>query len=93
MDIQDQLDTSDSFINTFANLNLGLAYLDDGALVKAAAALHQAMAQAHRSGNELAYLIATSQLAAVFILQGRLREAENLCREVIQAGASRTPPR
>jgi len=91
----DCLDQSNSFVCTFANLNLGLAYLDNGELRKAASSLCEAISQGHASGNELASLIATSQLAAVLILQGRLHKAAKLCRGTIQdqlARQEKPPP-
>ena len=72
------------WVRTFADLNLGLAYLDDGELVKAAGAFRDAVVQGSISENELASLMATSHLAAVLILQGRLHEAEKLCRRTIR---------
>jgi LuxR family maltose regulon positive regulatory protein len=78
------LDRGDPFVRTFAALNLGLAYLDDGALNQAARSLREAAAQGEAAGNELAVLTATSYLGAVLILQGRLHEAARLCRQAIQ---------
>jgi LuxR family maltose regulon positive regulatory protein len=72
------------FVRTFAALNLGLAYLDDGSLVNAAHALRKAASQGEAAGNDLAALTATSYLAAVLILQGRLHEAARLCKQTIQ---------
>jgi LuxR family maltose regulon positive regulatory protein len=80
----DSLGNSNPFARTFADLNLGLAYLDDGELVKAADSFRNAVSQGSTSGNELASLMATSHLAAVMILQGRLHEAAQLCRQTIQ---------
>ena len=71
-------------VRTFADLNLGLAYMDDGELVKAADAFRDAVSQESVSENELASLMATSHLAAVLILQGRLHEAAKLCRRTIR---------
>ncbi len=91
----DLLGDGNPFARTFADLNLGLAYLDDGELVEAAASLRDAVAQGGRSGNELASLMATSHLAAVLILQGRLHEAEKLCRWTLDqqlARHERPPP-
>ena len=79
----DCLGDGNPWVRTFADLNLGLAYLDDGELVKAASALHKAVAQGCASENELASLMATSHLAAVLILQGRLHEAAKLCRRTL----------
>ena len=72
------------FVRTFAELNLGLAYLDEGELNKSANAFREAISQGQTSNNELARLIAISQLAAVLILQGRLHEAARLCRQTIR---------
>jgi len=83
-DAENNLGAEHSFVRTFAALNLGLAYMDSGELIKAADALSDAMSQGYKSRNELASLIATSHLAAVFILQGRLHEAAKLCRQRIQ---------
>lgn len=68
----------------FADLNLGLAYLDGGELVKAADSFRDAMSQRSASENELASIMAASHLAAVLILQGRLHEAAKLCRRTIR---------
>jgi ATP/maltotriose-dependent transcriptional regulator MalT len=87
LDAEDKLGAEHSFVRTFAALNLGLAYMDSGELIKAADALSDAMSQGYESHNELASLIATSYLAAVFILQGRLHQAERLCRQTIQEQA------
>ena len=76
-------------MRTFADLNLGLAYLDDGELVKAADSLREAVSQGNASENELAGLMATSHLAAVLILQGRLHEAAELCRQTIREQLAR----
>lgn len=83
-EVENNLGAEHSFVRTFAALNLGLAYMDSGELIKAADALSDAISQGYDSHNELASLIATSHLAAVFILQGRLHAAERLCRQTIQ---------
>jgi LuxR family maltose regulon positive regulatory protein len=83
-DAVDCLGDINPFVCTFAKLNLGLAYMDSGELVKAASSLREAVSQGHASENELAALIATSHLAAILILQGRLHEAAKLCRQTIQ---------
>ncbi len=83
-DAVDCPDQGNSFVCTFAKLNLGLAYMDKGELVKAASALGEAVSKGHESGNELASLIATSHLAAILILQGRLHDSAKLCRQTIR---------
>jgi len=91
----DLLGDGNPWARTFADLNLGLAYMDDGELVKAVDSLRNAVSLGNTSENELASLIATSQLAAVLILQGRLHEAEKLCRRTIRdqlARHERPPP-
>ncbi len=80
----DLLGDDNPWVRTFADLNLGLAYLDNGELVKAANSLREAVSQGSISENELASLMATSHLAAVLILQGRLHEAAALCRRTIR---------
>jgi LuxR family maltose regulon positive regulatory protein len=80
----DCLGDGNPLVCTFAHLNLGSAYLDDGELVKAACSFRDAVAEGSASGNELASLVATSHLAAVLILQGRLHEAARLCRRAIR---------
>jgi LuxR family maltose regulon positive regulatory protein len=80
----DSLGDGNPWVRTFADLNLGLAYLDDGELVKAADSFRDAVSQGCASENELASLMATSHLAAVLILQGRLHEAAKLCRRTIR---------
>jgi len=77
------LKDNNSFVETFADLNLGLAYLDEGELLLAADSFRNTIRQGKISGNELASLMAVSHLAAVLILQGRLNEAANLCRNAI----------
>jgi LuxR family maltose regulon positive regulatory protein len=83
-DAVESLGDGNPFVRTFADLNLGLAYMDDGELVKAADALRNAVSQGNASENELASLMATSHLAAILILQGRLHEAAKLCRQTIR---------
>jgi LuxR family maltose regulon positive regulatory protein len=78
------LDHGNPIARAFANLNLGLAYLDGGELLKAADSFHDAMAQQSASENELVSIMAASHLAAVMILQGRLHEAAKLCRRTIR---------
>jgi len=80
----DSLGDGNPWVRTFADLNLGLAYMDDGELVKAADSLRNAVSRGSASENELASLIATSHLVAVLILQGRLHEAAELCRGTIR---------
>lgn len=79
----DLLNGTNPFVETFADLNLGLAYLDEGELLLAADSFSNAIDQGKISGNELASLMAVSHLAAVLILQGRLSEAADLCRTTI----------
>jgi LuxR family maltose regulon positive regulatory protein len=90
----DWLGNRSPFVRAFANLNLGLAYLDGGDLVKAADSLRDAMSQPSASENELVSIMAASHLAAVLILQGQLHEAANLCRRTIreQLGQHGKPP-
>jgi LuxR family maltose regulon positive regulatory protein len=85
----DSLGDGNLWVRTFAELNLGLAYMDGGELVKAANSFRDAVSLAHASENELASLIATSHLAAVLILQGRLHEAAELCRGTIRDQVAR----
>jgi LuxR family maltose regulon positive regulatory protein len=85
----DCLSDGSPFVRTFSELNLGLAYMDGGELVKSAAAFRNAITQGRASENELAGLMATSHLAAVLILQGRLHEAASLCRTTIQEQLTR----
>ncbi|MCP4543019.1 MAG: LuxR family transcriptional regulator [Chloroflexi bacterium] len=68
----------------FADLNLGLAYLDGGELIKAADSFRDAMSRRSASENELASIMAASHLAAVLIVQGRLHDAAKLCRRTIR---------
>lgn len=79
-----RLGDGNPFVRTFIELNLGLAYMDTGELVKAVDALREAVSQGRISGNELASLVATSHLAAALILQGRLHKAAKLCRQTIR---------
>jgi LuxR family maltose regulon positive regulatory protein len=88
-EVAEGLNDGDLFVRTLAALNLGLAYLDDGALVKAARSLREAASLGEADANELAVLIATSNLAAVLILQGRLHEAAGLCRQTLQDQVAR----
>ena len=71
-------------VRTFADLNLGLAYMEDRELVKAADAFRDAVSQGSVSENQLASLTATSHLASVLILRGRLHEAAKLSRRTIR---------
>ena len=84
----DSLGGRNSFVCTFAELSLGSAYLDEGELVKAATSFRNAIASGRASGNDLASLIAISHLAAVLILQGRLHDAEKLCKQTIKDQAN-----
>ncbi len=83
-DAVNRLGDGNPFVRTFIELNLGLAYMDNRELVKAANAFREAVSQGRTSGNELASLIATSHLAATLILQGRLHGAAKLCRQTIR---------
>jgi len=85
----DRLNKSNTFVRTLAELNLGLAYLDEGKLVKSATAFRNAIASGRASENDLATMIAISHLVAVLILQGRLHDGEKLCKQTIQDQVNR----
>jgi LuxR family maltose regulon positive regulatory protein len=84
----DSLGSGSAFVRTLAELSLGLAYMDQGELVKAATSFRNAITNGRASGNDLANMIAISHLVAVLILQGRLHDAEKLCRQTIEDQAN-----
>ena len=85
----EDLGDASPMVRTFADLNRGLAYLDKGELVKAAGAFRDALTRSPAAESALARLMASSQLAAVLILQGRLHEAASLCRRTIREQVER----
>jgi LuxR family maltose regulon positive regulatory protein len=89
MEALDCLGDSNPIARAFADLNLGLAYLDGGELIKAADSFRDAMSRRSASENELVSIMAASHLAAVLILQGRLHEAAKLCRRTIREQVER----
>jgi len=94
-DAAESLRAVDPVVRSFADLTLGLAHMDEGELAKAADALRSAVSHGSLAANELTYLVATSQLAAVLILQGRLHQSADLCRRTIHeqlARHSEPPP-
>jgi LuxR family maltose regulon positive regulatory protein len=69
-----------------AAVNLGIAYWNAGRLAEARAALLDAGRSSAQSDNHYALLMANSFLALIAAVTGRLREAEESCRHLLQTG-------
>ncbi|MCK4473514.1 MAG: hypothetical protein KAW49_17170, partial [Anaerolineae bacterium] len=85
------LPQTDSSARGIVGLNLGIAHWSSGHLMEAEQALKEADHTAHQSGNHYARLIALGFLAVVQAARGRLHQAAELCRRVIQLG-EQSPP-
>ncbi len=80
------LPQTDSLSRGLAALTLGLAYWTDGVFQESERAFMEVDRAAQQSGNHYARLTALTYLAMIQAVYGRLHQAAELCRQVIQVG-------
>jgi LuxR family maltose regulon positive regulatory protein len=71
-------------VRTMLSANLGLAHMLRGDLATAVKALREAQSLGQASGNVISAVNCVGFQAAVLIVQGRLRQAAELCRRTIE---------
>jgi LuxR family maltose regulon positive regulatory protein len=81
----EQMNEENPFVRGLLHLNLGIAFRRSGEMAKAAHALAEAVRLCQAAGNTLATMIATNNLAWLYEIQGQLRRAAEIRRQVLQS--------